>query len=164
MTQFITSGQIGVGLTTVTSATGSSSNEGGLFALGTMVHSNGNKYVYVLSSGAIFQYATVAVDTDNKARPITKARADGGERVAFAQTAIPATSFGWVCYEGNDISVTVKASCGADAPLYTTSSAGVLDDTVTSQTLIRGVVINAAASGSKVARAGQAYAVQADVS
>lgn len=164
MTQFATSGLIGVSLTTVTSATGSSNDEGGLFALGTEVHSNGNRYVYVRSSGAIFQYATVAVDTSNIARPVTKALADAGNRMAFAQTAIPATSFGFVCYEGNNISVTVKASCAAAAPLYTTSSAGVLDDTVTSQTLIRGVVINAAASGSKVARAGQAYAVQADVS
>lgn len=164
MTDFPLSGLIGVDLTATVSATGSASNQGNQFALGTCVMGKGNKYMYVLSSGAITQYAAVAVDEDFKARPLTKALADQGQRVGAAQVAIPATSFGWVAYEGMDISVRARASCAADAPLYTTASAGVLDDTATSQTKIIGITLTSANGGATAATPAIAVAVHADVS
>lgn len=110
---------------------------------------NGSRWVYVQASGAIAQYSAVAVDESGQAAALTKALADAGHSVGFAQAAFADDEYGWVCISATGgISVLVKASCAADGPLYTSASAGVLDDTSTSQTLIQSVVITTAASAS----------------
>lgn len=113
------------------------------FRLGTVAHgSDGSEWVYVAAEGAITQYDAVAVDENFDAVALTKALADAGHAIAFAQVAFTDEQFGWVLKRGQGANyrVRVAANYVADAALYTTGTAGVLDDASTSQTLVRGVV------------------------
>ena len=112
--------------------------------------SSNSEWVYVQASGAIAQYACVAIDEDGTARQITDTLAATSQLVGFAQIAFADNEYGWVATKGSDISVLVKASCAADAILFTTASAGVLDDASASagSMQIHGVVAVAAATAS----------------
>lgn len=149
---FVTDGTLGVNLAETTAGTGPNSDQGGKFRLGTRVTaSDGSVWVYVHAAEAISQYMCVAIDEDYEARKITKALANAGHQVGFAQVAFSDNDFGWVAVHmpGNG-SVRVLNSCAADVQLYTSGTAGVLDDTSASQTLIRGVVITVAGSNTSV--------------
>lgn len=124
------------------------SDEAG-FALGTTVKGNdGTEWVYVQASGAITQYDCVAIDESFQAAAMTKALADAGHQVGFAQVAFADNDYGWVAIRGADIGCRLKTACAADVALYTTASAGMLDDTSASQTLINGAVAVAVSSSS----------------
>ncbi len=134
---YVTSGCLGVDFTATPTAAG--------FVIGTQVMgSDGTKWVYVQASGAITQYDAVAIDENYQAASMTKALADAGHQVGFAQVAFADNDYGWIALEGSNISVRVAPSCAADVALYTTGSSGVLDDTSASQTKIEGAVIVAA--------------------
>lgn len=112
------------------------------FALGTRVPAIDNQeYVYVLADTAITQYQWVGIDEDFDAAPLTKAIADDGWQIGVAQVAIADAKYGWVAVKGANLTANVAGSCGADVALYTTSTAGRLDDTSTSQTKIDGAVV-----------------------
>ena len=72
------------------------------------------------------------------ASALTKSLADQGCMFGVAVTAITATYYGWVLVQGPAY-VTLKNSCLPNLPLYTTASAGMLDDTSASQTRIYGI-------------------------
>jgi hypothetical protein len=111
------------------------------YALGTTVKGNTNtEWVYVQASGAIAQFDVVGIDENYQAAKITKAMADDGFNVGFAQVAFTDDYYGWVALRGTDIGMNVLASCASDVALYTSGTAGSLDDTSTSQTKIDGVV------------------------
>lgn len=121
------------------------------FKLGTVACGNGGtEWIYVQSTSAVTQYHCVSIDKDHKIRPITKALADVNPRVGFAQVAFAADEYGWVAMRGSDtnLKVLVKAACADFVDLYTSASAGVLDDTSTSQTKIVGVVTSSSATNS----------------
>lgn len=109
---------------------------------------NGTEWIYVQATSAVTQYMTVAIDEDHKIRPITKTLADLNPRIGFAQVAFAAAEYGWVATKGTNIFALVKANCNDEVDLYTSASAGVLDDTSTSQTKIVGVVISTSATSS----------------
>jgi len=149
---FVTDGTLGVSLTETTAGTGTNSDQGGKFRLGTRVTaSDGSVWLYVHAGEAILQYMTVAIDENYEAVKVTKGLVDAGHQVGFAQTALSDNDFGWVAVHmpGNG-SVRVLASCAADVQLYTSGTAGVLDDTSASQTIIRGCVIVTVASATAV--------------
>lgn len=73
-----------------------------------------------------------------RAEALTKSLADQGCIIGVAQNAIAATYYGWVQINGPAY-VTLKNSCLPNVPLYTTASAGMLDDTSASQTRIYGI-------------------------
>jgi isopentenyl phosphate kinase len=130
---FSTSGTLGVEV----SATPTTAE----FDLGTRVTgTDGTEWVYVQASGAITQYDAVGIDEDYQAAALTKAIADDGHAIGFAQVAFADNDYGWVATRGSNISVRLAANCAADVALYTTATAGVLDDASTSQTNIDGVV------------------------
>ena len=108
------------------------------------------KWVYVQASGAITQYDAVGIDENFQAAALTKAIADAGHQIGFAQVAFADNDYGWVALEGTNMSVRVAASCAADVSLYTTGTAGVLDDTSASQTKISGAVLVAAGTSAAV--------------
>ena len=113
--------------------------------LGTRVQmQDGGMAVYVQASGAITQYDAVAIDEDFQAAAATKALVDDGHFIAFAQVAAADNEYIWVHQTGSNINCRVANNCAADVPLYTSSTAGVLDDSSTSQTKIDGVVAVAA--------------------
>lgn len=110
---------------------------------------DGTEWVYVQASGALTQYGCVAIDENYQAAPMTNTLGATSHMVGFAQTAFANDEYGWVATKGSNISVLVRASCAADVKLYTTDSAGRLDDTVGGSGIaITGVVLVTAASGS----------------
>lgn len=108
--------------------------------------SDGTEWVYVQANGAIDQYDAVAIDENFQAAALTKALADAGHTVGVAQATFADNEYGWVACKGSNVQVNVLASCAADTQLYTSGTAGHLDDTATSQTAIDGIVIVTAAS------------------
>lgn len=151
---YATDGTLGVNLTQLVAGTGTNSDRGNQIALGQrVIASDGSAWVYVHAGAAITQYSWVAIDENWEAVMGTKALADAGYQVGFAQVAFSDNDFGWVCVHGpGSINVRVLASCAADVQLYTTSTAGALDDTSASQTLLRGVVLVAAATNTASTR------------
>lgn len=120
------------------------------FALGTEVcgtDSSGNYsaiYMYVRADAAITQYDAVKIDDDYECTPITTA-ISGAEptAVGIAQVAFADAEYGWVVVKGSG-TVNVLSSAAADVKLYTTTTAGSLDDTATD--LVQGVKLTAAES------------------
>lgn len=115
---------------------------------GDLVFGNdGSEWEYVKAATTINQYDCVAIDNAGNASQITKALADTySYMIGFAQIAIASGSYGWVCRRGGNIQVNVLTGTSANAPLYTTATAGALSSTSTSQDLITGVVVTTANS------------------
>lgn len=148
---FVTGGVVGINLAETTAGT-TTNGQNAKFRLGqTVLGSDGSRWLYVQAGAAITQYDCVAIDEDYQAVPMTKALADAGHQPGFAQVAFSDNDFGWVATHmpGNG-SVRVAASCAADVQLYTSGTAGVLDDTSASQTIIRGVVLAVAGTSGGV--------------
>lgn len=131
---------LGVDLDATIAGTGTSSDEGNDFALGARVNAeDGQVYMYVHASAAISQYDVVGISETFEAAPLTKAMADDGWGIGAAQVAFADNDFGWVCISGV-AEINVLASCAPDVKLYTTGTAGKLDDATASQTAIDGIV------------------------
>lgn len=117
--------------------------------------SGGGSWVYVQANGTIAQYDAVKVDHDFQAAALTTT-ISGSEPtdVAVAQIAFADNEYGWV-WEGPGggtglgIKVNVLASCATDVKIYTTATAGKLDDTATD--LVQGLMITATNGGSTAA-------------
>lgn len=133
------------------------------FKIGTRVEGNdGTAWVYVQANGAIAQYDALGIDETWQAASLTKTMADADWLIGFAQVAFADNEYGWVALRGagSNFKVNVLASCVADAQLYTTATAGKLDDDATSQTAINGVVIVTTNGGSTAAVAALATVVR----
>lgn len=140
---FVTDGTVGVN-PFVTSTTIS-------FKLGqTCLGSDGSQWEYVQASGAIAAYDAVGISELGVAAALTKALADAQYGIGFAQVAFADTEYGWVLRrgKGSNYKVNVLTLYAADAAMYTTATAGKLDDTSASQTKISGVVGTTTAGGS----------------
>ena len=112
--------------------------------------SNGTMYMFCLSTAGLtanqavgitestITLSSAAIVPTYDASALTKSLADQGCMFGVAVTAITATYYGWVLVQGPAY-VTLKNSCLPNLPLYTTASAGMLDDTSASQTRIYGI-------------------------
>lgn len=112
------------------------------FALGFQVKgASGTEWEYVRCNAttAVTAGDAVAIDEGNRITPLTKALADVGHQIGFAQVAFAVNEYGWVAVSGRSINCRLAAACAADVALFTTATAGVLDDLSTSQTKIQGV-------------------------
>ena len=147
--QFATDGTIGVDLDELIAGTGTSSDEGNQHSLGqTAQCSDGCVYMYVHASAAIALYKAVAVDENFEAAPLTTALAQAGHMVGWAQIAFSDNDFGWVVVKGANFKGQIGAACAPDTQLYTSGTAGVLDDdSSTVYEPIIGPVILATATG-----------------
>lgn len=118
----------------------------------------GAKYIFCKGIASTIAGSAVAIDTaDFTTVLLTKAEADKLKPVAFAVAATVANKYGWYRLEGKG-DIAVKASCAKEVPLYTSATAGYLDDDGTSQTKITGAVLNT----TRVASDGVASAFVAD--
>ncbi|MBF0311512.1 MAG: hypothetical protein HQL56_18530 [Magnetococcales bacterium] len=134
-------GVLGVNLTVTEPGSGTNGDQGNDFPLGTTVAgTDGTRWMFVHAAGAITQYQVVGIDENFEASPLTKAMADDGWFIGFAQIAFADNDFGWVAIEGSNIKGKCLANCALDVSLYTSATAGSLDDASTSQTKIDGVV------------------------
>jgi len=147
-TNYPTSGLAGAMIDTPSSAAN--------FALGEIVQGNdGTEWVYVQASGAIGQYDAVQINEDWTATPLTSALAAASDRIGFAQAAFTDDYYGWICLRGSNIKVKTKASAVASAQLWTTASAGVLDDATAADALkVDGAVLAESAGTAATGLAG----------
>lgn len=122
-------------------------NDSALFTLGQVVQgTDGTEWMYCVASGAVTAYQAVGINEDYDTYGLTTALAAQSDRVGFAQFAMSSGQYGFVAVKGSNIKVRTKASCAADSQLWTTASAGVLDDaTAAGAYKIDGVVCVAAA-------------------
>lgn len=151
---YVTDGKMGIDLTRVTAGT-TTDGENAEFELGeTARGGDGQEYVYVQAGAAISTTTkepfALAIDENYQAVKLTKALAQAGHAIAWApQQIIADNAFFWAIKRGSAFNVKVGVSCAADIALYTTATAGVLDDTSGgSHVIVQNVVIVVAASTS----------------
>lgn len=110
------------------------------FAPGTLVNlSDGGQAIYVLSStSAVSTYAAVIIGVDANVDMVTTTNAVNCKRIGFAQTSIATGYYGWV-QMGGLVKVNLAANCDDNVALFTTATAGVLDDTTITAAYIMGV-------------------------
>jgi hypothetical protein len=110
------------------------------FKLGTTVNlDDGGQAVYVQAASTVSQYAAVSVLADGTVVPLTSTNSADCKRVGFAQVSLASLEYGWV-HLGGKVLVNLAANCADAVPLYTTATAGVLDDATVSGGLVAGLV------------------------
>lgn len=113
-----------------------SSNEGGTFQ-------------YCEARSGVAQYNGVVISDDFTCRSLATANVAGGtgdgKAVGWAQTSAASGEFVWIQTSGRPIAE-VAASCSNKISLYTTATAGIIDDATITQALIAGVVMKAGAT------------------
>lgn len=100
------------------------------FSLGTTVDLNdgGRAMLVESSASACSTFAAVVINESYVATMLTTGNArSSGNQVAFAQTSIATGYCGWVQFGGRP-KVNLAANCAPFVPLFTTATAGVLDD------------------------------------
>lgn len=114
-------------------------------ALGTrVVDSEGNERVYVKSNGNITQYSCLHINSAFTAGMITDALARSAGQIGLALITVSASDrYFWAATKWVNKPVRVLGSCALDKPLFTTGTAGALDDATasTSQVQVQGVVL-----------------------
>lgn len=152
---FVTDGRIMPGSPTTTWAGTTTDGQNAPIALGTTARgTDGQEYVFVQAGAEIStttsQPFALAIDENFQAVKITKALASAGHMIGFAPQAVVADNdFFWAVTKGSNFNIKVGVSCAADVNLWTTATAGVLDDTSGgSHVAVLGVKIVTAASTS----------------
>jgi len=111
---------------------------------------DGGQAVYVKAASTVATYSAVSVLVDNSVVPLTTTNAAASKAVGFAQVSIASASYGWVQIGGKP-RVNVLTACQPNVPLFTTATAGVLDDATVTGGLVGGIVATtSAASASAV--------------
>lgn len=117
------------------------------FALGTRVNTTaGGSAVYVQALSEISTYAAVSVYTDGTAQMLTTTTAATSRNIAFAQTSIASASYGWVQNGPGTLICNIAANCNQYNLLFTTATAGYLDDATVSNCIVMGVVMDSGAT------------------
>jgi len=122
--------------------------------VGTVVQtSDGGQAIYVQATSTINAFdACIIINTSSATGasigcvPVTTTNALTSQRIAFAQTAIASGSYGWVQTSGNEIRVNTLIACQPAVPLFTTATAGSLDDTTVTAGYCLGVVLKSSAT------------------
>lgn len=117
--------------------------------LGTIVHTDQGgvaEYVYALST--ISQYAFCIIFDGGTAQMATSTNtADAGssKKIGCPQASIASAYYGWAMRQGVFVG-RFSDDCADQMPLFTTSTAGELDDATVSNCLVAGVYLNTTAS------------------
>ena len=122
----------------------------GPFPLGAIYESGDINYMYLHANGTLAQYGLVTIDKDFEAAPGTTATSGARPtRCAIPQIAVADNEYFWAPIgpfpHGAGFKVKGAASCAANVKLYTTASAGVVDDTATD--LVEGLVLTETLTG-----------------
>lgn len=157
MADYVTDGKIGIDLTATYASTSAGSTSMFPVTTGTQVStSNNGRYIFARAESDIAAFDAVIFSTyaDSasltpilRAVPITttNAAALGYSMVGFAQNAITSSYYGWIALNGT-VRVKLLVGCNPKVPLYTTGTAGSLDDTTVSAGYIQGIVANTSAT------------------
>ena len=131
---YVTSGGIGIDPNSVTAGT-TTDWEDSEHAVGEQATGDyGQKFCYVQAAEAISttvsEPLTLAIDENFQASKITKANASAGHFIGVAPEQIIAdNSFFWARMAGSNFNMKVAVNAAADVNLWTTATAGILDDT-----------------------------------
>jgi hypothetical protein len=108
----------------------------------------GNIFRFGQASGAVAINDCVVLNSAGVAQAITSTLGTAGGFVGVAQTTLASAEYGWFQVLGVT-SLQVLSTCSSGVALYTSGTAGKLDDTSASQVKVAGVqlVANATASG-----------------
>lgn len=157
MADYVTDGKIGIDLTATFASTSAGSTSLIPYTTGARVNtSNNGVYIFARAESDIAQFDAVIFSTyaDSasltpvlRAVPVTttNAAALGYGPVGFAQVAITSSNYGWIALNGV-VRVNLLIACNPKVPLYTTATAGKLDDTTVSAGYIQGIVANTSAT------------------
>jgi hypothetical protein len=151
---YVTNGAIGFNVDNVYAGTTTNGANAPLTLGQTATGVDGQTYVFVQAGEAISTTITqpfaLAIDENFQAVKLTKALASAGHIIGFApQQIIADNAFFWARLRGANFNIKVGASCAADVNLWTTATAGVLDDTSGgSHVAVLGVKLVLAASAS----------------
>ena len=116
------------------------------FATGTTVNLNdGGQAVYVQAASTVATYMAVSVLVNNTVVPLTTTNSASSKAVGFAQTSIASAYYGWVQLGGKP-RVNVLIGCQPNVPLFTTATAGSLDDATVTAGLVAGLVATTSAA------------------
>mgnify|MGYP003394004366 CR=1 FL=1 len=127
----ITSSVLGVDLNNYSSTA--------LFARGTMINgTDGSLFEYVNTLSAIAEGNAVGIDESGNASNLTTTLATTVKKAGVAQISIAVSTFGWVQRMGK-MNVQVAANCAKDVLLFTTGTAGILDDATISGAVFPGL-------------------------
>ncbi len=158
MTDFIINGTAGINLAdTYASASAEANGTAGKrlpMTPGAIVDGTyGSRYILVKASSTIAQYDAVVIIQEGSASdgvigavPVTTTNALTSQRLGVAQTAITSSEYGWIAVQGNNLRVNTLIACQPSVPLYTTSTAGKLDDTTVTAGYCLGIVILSSAT------------------
>lgn len=124
-------------------------------ALGTIAEGDlGSVWMYCQASTTCSAYDCVVIDSSFKANPITTALTTEGASIGWPQVAVDAAApYFWAALQGRTISIRVASSCAANANLYTTATAGVLDDTAANNLINNVKIVTTQASTTGLAGA-----------
>ena len=157
MADYVTDGKIGVDLTAIYASVSAGSTSTFPATPGeTVMTSNNGRYIFARAESTIAQFDAVVFSTFSdsasttpilRAVPITttNAAALGFSMVGVAQTAITSAYYGWIGLNGS-LRTNLLIGCNPKVPLYTTATAGSLDDTTVSSGYIQGIVANTSAT------------------
>lgn len=143
-----------IGINPTQTITPSELTQGKGFTLGDLgADQAGNVYVFCQASGAITGagYA-LFIDETFQAAELSTSNDDFGDRVGIAPAAVANDDYFWAQVYGI-CTIQVAASCAANARLFTTSTAGQLDDPA-SGVSIDGAVLTTARGGTAGTAAG----------
>lgn len=118
--------------------------------LGTEVEATDGTYRYIQANGAISQYAMCKIDDSDQAVQGTTTLLPSTEpaMVGIAQVAFADNEYGWIHRGNGSGSVLVSATCAADVKLYTTATAGKVEDNSSGTVLIQGLKLKTALAAS----------------
>ena len=145
--------------TPVVTAGVSANDDSAKTTVGTIVEAgDGSMLMYVTATKTINQYDAVAIINSSSAIgvsigvvPLSTGLVAVTNRVGFAQTAMAINTYGWVFLSGNNLRVNAAIACEPAVPLFTTATAGFVDDAIVSTGYIRGLTaMTSAASASAV--------------
>ena len=106
--------------------------------VGTIRKEGDDEYIFLKGVASVAAGSVVVFKEDYTTALLTKALTDIPQRVAVAKAAIVASRWGWFAIRGLH-SAAVLASCGADVALYSSGTAGSLDDDSSTQNKVLGI-------------------------
>src|SRR6266436_3847247 len=157
MPDYVIDGHIGIDLTATYASTSVGSTNTLPATPGTIVStSNNGRYIFARAASTVNQYDCVVAGPYGDSASLTptvsfvpitttNAAAQGYNMVAFAQVAVASAYWGWFCVNGMP-RVNLLIACNPKVPLYTTATAGSLDDTTVSAGYIQGLTANTSAT------------------
>lgn len=143
--------------TAAISATNSPDNPGPPFTVGTTVKGTGeSEFIFVKASAAIAVGDVCQITTTTAAATgITTANGLLGNLIGVAQVAIASGSYGWLQRAGACSNINVIGATVPNVLLFTTTTAGTIDDaSTTGNKTITGIVITATSPAATGAVAG----------